>query len=185
MRIIGGTLRGRSLSAQPFANVRPTTDRVRETVFNIVQNYVDIEGIAVLDICAGSGALGFEALSRGAARCVAIEKHRKTAAALAATARTFGVDGSIDIVQNDALKALRAFTGEQFALIFCDPPYALTLLNAVFSALDANNLAAPGALFVAEHDRRETVLPLPGWNRVADRLFGETRVDFFQRYSVE
>lgn len=185
MRIIGGALRGRSLSARDFANVRPTTDRARETIFNIVQNYVEIENAAVLDICAGSGALGFEALSRGAASCVYVENHRKTARAIGEAARAFGLEGRVNIVQQNALKALPTLTGMQFTLIFCDPPYALKLLNAVFSALDACQLAAPDALFVAEHDMRETVLPLPRWNRVADRLFGDTRVDFFQRYSME
>lgn len=180
MRIIAGSLRGRSFSARALANVRPTTDRARETIFNIVQNHVTYDGARVLDLCAGSGALGFEALSRGADRCVFVEKHRKTADALAATAQEFGVQERTEIVRQDVLKALPALEGRTFDLVFCDPPYALRLLNSVFALLVRHRLAAPGALFVAEHDPGETVLTAEGWEKRTERSFGGTNVDFFQ-----
>jgi 16S rRNA (guanine966-N2)-methyltransferase len=184
MRIIAGSLRGRSFSARSLANVRPTTDRARETVFNIVQNYVEYDGLRVLDLCAGSGALGLEAISRGAAHCVFVEKHRPTAEALAATAREFGVADCVEIIRQDMLKVLPTLEGQVFDLLFCDPPYALRLLNTVFSSIQRHGLAAPGALFVAEHEPGETVLVVPGWEKRTERSFGGTKVDFFQ-YSTE
>lgn len=184
MRIIAGSLRGRSFSARSLANVRPTTDRARETIFNIVQNYVEYDGARVLDLCAGSGSLGLEALSRGAAYCVFVEKHRPTADALAATVQEFGVGGRTEIIRQDMLKVLPMLEGQVFDLIFCDPPYALRLLNQVFSLLQRYRLAAPGALFVAEHEPGETVLTATGWEKRTDRSFGGTKVDFFQ-YSME
>lgn len=181
MRIIAGSLRGRSFSARSLANVRPTTDRARETIFNIVQNYVEYGGARVLDLCAGSGALGLEAISRGAAHCIFVEKHRQTADALAATVQDFGVADQTAIIRQDMIKALPALQGQEFDLLFCDPPYALRTLNPVFSLIQRHQLAAPGALFVAEHDPGETVLTVIGWEKRTERTFGGTKVDFFQR----
>lgn len=188
MRITGGRLRGRVFSARRFDNVRPTTDRARETVFNIVQNLVDIDGAHVLDLFAGSGALGFEALSRGAADCTAVEQHRKTADAVEATARELGVADIVRVVRQDVLKFLAQTEGPpdgaRFRLVFCDPPYALKAVNRVFSLLAERGLCEAGGLFVAEHDMRETVLVPEGWTHAASRSFGETTVDMFQ-YSPE
>lgn len=180
MRIIGGFLRGRVLPGRAPSNVRPTTDRARETVFNIVHNYVELSGARVLDIFAGSGALGFEAISRRAAECVFIEKHRKTAESIAESARALGVESAVQVLRDDVLRVVSAAPEVPFRLIFCDPPYALMTVNRVFALLAQHGWCEPGGLFVAEHDMRETVLEQSGWQRVAERSFGETKVDFFQ-----
>ena len=189
MRIIGGTLRGRTLTTSGFNGIRPTTDRVRETIFNILNNYCDFEGAQVLDLCAGSGALAFEAVSRGAARAVLVEKHRGNAQLLRTSAQTLGVGDSITILCADCVKAIGILstsghpsTSDAFApfsLIFCDPPYAARLINPVIQALANSTLPAPEALFIAEHDIRETVILPTGWTKATERVFGETVVDFF------
>ncbi len=184
MRIIGGTLRGRVLPGRALPNVRPTTDRARETVFNIVQNYVAYGGARVLDLFAGSGALGFESISRGAAECVFVEKHRRTADAIGQAASALGVERAVQVVRDDVVRFLSAAHTQPFRLIFCDPPYALMACNRVFSLIAEHRLCEPGGLLVSEHDMRETVMEQPYWPRVAERMFGETRVDFFQ-YSPE
>lgn len=183
MRIIGGTLKGRIIPTSDFEGIRPTTDRARETIFNILANRFDFAGAQTLDLFAGSGALGLEALSRGAQSALFVEKKRRNAQALERTLAQLGVAERANVAVSDVLKFLRAPLGEQcgFSLIFSDPPYAARLSNAVFAALAASGAAGRDALFVSEHDAREIALPQPGWRLFASRSFGETATDIFQR----
>jgi 16S rRNA (guanine966-N2)-methyltransferase len=183
MRITGGTLRGRIVQTGGFSGIRPTTDRARETMFNILQNHTDLEGAHVLDLCAGTGALGFEAMSRGAASVVFVEKSRSNAELLRKSAQLLGVNDATTILCADCVKAIKTLEGAPHlaprTLIFCDPPYSAKLINPVFSALQGSSILAPKAIFVAEHDIREVVVPPSGWERFSGRTFGETLVDFF------
>jgi 16S rRNA (guanine966-N2)-methyltransferase len=206
MRIIAGSLGGRTLSASGFQGTRPTTDRARETLFNILANTLDFDGAHVLDLCAGTGALGIEALSRGAAFAVFVEKSRSNARLLAQTLASLDLQNATHILTADALHALQSpqhfhtqhFIPQPFTLVFCDPPYAAKLINPVFAALSQKkmqpeiqteiqtetpqqNLLSPDAVFVAEHDRRESVLIPRGWHKLNERTFGETIVEIFQR----
>jgi 16S rRNA (guanine966-N2)-methyltransferase len=189
MRITGGSFRGRTLNTSGFQGIRPTTDRARETIFNIVSNHCNLEGITVLDVCAGTGALGFESISRGAVSAVFVEKSRKNCTLIGEAAQALGVSDAVRIRCDDAVHAVQHLHDDdndndekytQFDLVFCDPPYAAKLINAVFSALAVSQIFAEECIFVAEHDVREVVLLPQGWTKLTMRSFGETAVDFFQ-----
>jgi 16S rRNA (guanine966-N2)-methyltransferase len=181
MRITGGTLRSRTLETSGFQGIRPTTDRARETIFNILLNYGDLEGSAVLDLCAGTGALAFESLSRGAALAVLVEKHRKNCTLLAESATMLGLADAVRIVCDDAVRSLAGLAPSQFHYIFCDPPYSAKLINPIFQTIAASNICGEECVLIAEHDIREVVLLPKGWEKLTERKFGETIVEFFMR----
>lgn len=180
MRITGGTLRSRTLNTSGFQGIRPTTDRARETIFNILLNHREIEGMNVLDLCAGTGSLSFEALSRGAASAVLIEKNRKNCLLLAEIAKSLNIQEYMRIICADALKAAPVLAPLQFDCIFTDPPYAAKLVNPLFHSIAASNLCSEGCIFIAEHAANEVVLLQKGWEKLTERKFGETIVDFFR-----
>jgi 16S rRNA (guanine966-N2)-methyltransferase len=184
MRITGGHFRGRTLTTSGFHGIRPTTDRARETMFNILANHCEMDSANVLDLCAGTGALAFESLSRGASSAVLVEKSRKNCALLLETAQTLGVKKEARIVCDDAVRIAAKKHESPFHLVFCDPPYAAKLINPVFTALAASGVCAEECIFVAEHDVREVVLVPDGWMRLTVRSFGETVVEFFQRQTI-
>src|SRR5688572_2652394 len=144
VRIIAGKWRSRIVRFPAAAQLRPTPDRVRETLFNWLGQRLD--GLACLDLFAGSGALGFEALSRGARRLVMVENDRKVAAALRESARDLGAT-EVEVVNADALAWL-ARASERFDLAFVDPPYASGLAQAALAALPPR--MNPGARVYAE-----------------------------------
>ena len=139
VRIIAGKWRSRILRFPAAAQLRPTPDRVRETLFNWLGQRLD--GLACVDLFAGSGALGFEALSRGASRVVMVERDRRVAAALRESARALGTE-DVEVVEGDAA-AWIARGGERFDIAFVDPPYASDLARAALAALPAR--LNPGA----------------------------------------
>lgn len=155
MRVIGGEAGGRRLAAPKGTAVRPTPDRVREALFSILADRVP--GAVVLDLYAGSGALAIEAVSRGAARAVLVERSRRVAKVAARNLDTVGVGDRARLVQADAAGFCAAPSGGPFDVVFCDPPYATTLgeVHAVLAALDAAGGLAPGALVVVERDKRD------------------------------
>jgi 16S rRNA (guanine966-N2)-methyltransferase len=185
MRITGGTLRGRTLNTSGFVGIRPTTDRVRETIFNILQNHCDCEGLHVLDLCAGTGALGFETMSRGAASGVFVEIHRGNAERIRKSAQMLEVSDQTTILCADCIQAIPILQGASHLaprdIVFCDPPYSAKRINAVFAALCAASILAPEAIFIAEHDTREIVIVPPAWTKCTQRVFGETVIEFFQK----
>ena len=149
MRIIAGNLRGRPLQSPAGAGTRPTADRARETLFSMLASRIgSFDDLAVADLFAGSGALGFEALSRGAARATFVESEPNAAAAIARNAATFGV--SVDILRGSALALPRR---EPFDLIFADPPYAKGLGSAVVAAIAAADWLAHGGWLTIETER--------------------------------
>lgn len=178
MRIIGGSARGRVLRAPRGEGTRPTRDRVRQSVFDVLGQRTD--GLAVLDLFAGSGALGLEALSRGAARAVFVERAPAALEVLRRNVATLGFEDRATIRRADAL-APGGLPGP-FDLVFADPPYALGA-GAVLEALAAapGGLLAPGARVVLEHGRRETLPDRAGrLVREDARRYGETVVSFFR-----
>lgn len=151
VRIIGGEWRRRVLRFPDSEGLRPTPDRVRETLFNWLGQ--DLSGLSCLDLFAGSGALGFEAASRGAARVVMVEQASKVTAALETNARLLDNEGRLQIVRADAVKfasSLRA-AGSRFDVVFLDPPYKQGWIERLMPTLP-DLLADDGALYVeAEH----------------------------------
>jgi len=150
VRVIGGTYGGRRLRSVDGLRVRPTSDRLRETLFNILAPRID--GSRFLDICAGSGAVGIEALSRGASQAIFIEKSRRACSAIEANLTSLGID-SRDIVNRDALPALNRLDDSQqrFDVIYFDPPYASEIYSQVMATLGTTALVAAEGIVVVEH----------------------------------
>lgn len=149
-------MRGRRFPQKAPAGVRPTSDAVREAIFNILAPKIDFEGAICADLCAGTGAMGFEALSRGAEFVYFVEKSRKTASQIKKTAELFGI--SVDsylIVAGDAVKFAEKFDSKnrgKLDLVFIDPPYALNLNGRIIDALAVSEALAKGAIVVSESD---------------------------------
>lgn len=182
MRVIAGTNRGRKLSAPPGISTRPTSDRVKEALFSILASRIDFADIRVLDICAGTGSLGIEALSRGAGLCCFIECNLSVKAILEKNLLvTSNLDRS-EIVTMDAVKALHVIAGlgQRFDLAFLDPPYDSELYQSVSEALDAAALLKPGAILVAECSVRNPLRESYGrLQRFDRRVYGETALELF------
>lgn len=182
MRIVGGSARGRPLKAPRSREIRPTADRVRETLFNLLGQR--FEGGAALDLYAGTGALGLEALSRGMDRAVLVDSGREALSLCRANAEALGFSDRVEILAGNALGALgRLATAEaHFELIFADPPYAARALSELLEGIEEHALLAEGGTVVIEHDRREEAPErLGGWDRADQRAFGDTRVSLFRR----
>lgn len=165
MRIVGGRLRGRALAAPKSQSIRPTADRLRESLFNILMHaYGDpISGARVLDLFAGTGALGLEALSRGAASATLVERDVGLAAALRATVARLPGGEAAQVVQADALGWLGGQAEAGYDLAFVDPPFAAGLWDAVWPAL-LPKLAAGAWLYVEAPQGVPIALP-PDWLR--------------------
>lgn len=178
MRIIAGSHRGRRLAAPAGRVARPTADRTREALFNILahSDHVDLEGATVLDAFAGSGALGLEALSRGAARAFFIENHRDSLAALAANIETLGERQRASIVRTDATKPPLAPTA--CGLILLDAPYHSGLSGPCLEALARQGWLAEGALAVVEIAADEAFIPPPGFACLDERRYGAAKLVF-------
>jgi 16S rRNA (guanine(966)-N(2))-methyltransferase RsmD len=170
MRIVAGEYGGRRLKAPAGLDTRPTADRVREAVFSILG---PVDGLRVLDLYAGSGALGIEALSRGAAEAVFVDSSRSAAGVIDENLTALGADNG-EVVRRDALAWLQSADGLAFDLVFCDPPYdaALRIAQPLTELLP--RVAAPQALIVTESSKRNPLaLDLP----LADeRSYGDTRI---------
>ena len=158
MRVIAGSARGRPLKAPRGTAVRPTTDRVREAMFSSLGDAVP--GAVVLDLYAGTGALGIEALSRGAAAATFVERDAATAGLLADNLRAAGVAAAATVVRADAAAFVRRSHAAPFSLVLCDPPYDVALgdITAVLADLDAAGGLAAGATVVIERDKRDPAL---------------------------
>ena len=172
VRIIAGRWRSRLVKFPPTMSLRPTPDRVRETLFNWLGQRLD--GLNCLDLFAGSGALGFEALSRGAARVVMVERDREAVNALRANARELAAEG-LDVVQAEALAWL-AGNKEKFDVVFLDPPYASDLAGRALAGLAAH-LASGARVYV------ESARPLePGaaWRVLREDRAGAVRYALFE-----
>ena len=168
MRVIAGTLGGRRLVVPRGQATRPTAGRVREALFSMLG---EIDGAVVLDLFAGSGALGIEALSRGAQRATFVERAPAALAALRANIAALGLGGRASVVAGDALAALRV--ADNYDLVFLDPPYATAAGLADALSRDLPAALAPGARVVSESDRREPLalsLPLARERRYGDTL---------------
>ncbi len=152
MRVITGAARGRKLKTPENYDIRPTTDNVKEALFNIIQ--FDIEGRRVLDLFAGTGQLGIEALSRGAESCVFIDESREAVRIVKENLKACGLSGTV--LQTDALDYLRR--EEKFDLIFLDPPYDAGLYEPALTAINSVDKLSDGGIIICE-TRREIPLP--------------------------
>jgi len=187
VRIVGGRFRGRTLSAPEGVTTRPTSDRVRESLFNILQHGnlgFDIEGARVLDLFAGTGALGLEALSRGAAYCLFVEDDADARGAIRDNVEAFGLTGACKIWRRDATKLGPAAPMQPFQLIFADPPYGKSLGEAALTAVTSGGWAVDGAICVLEERVNVEIEKIPSFTSLDVRVYGDTALHFL-RYSPE
>lgn len=183
MRVIGGFLRSRIL-ARPPSGVRPTADRVREALFASLGS---LEDAVVLDLYAGTGALGIEALSRGAARAVFVDKSDRSLRVLRQNLKTLELVEQARVVRAAVVPALRqlAGAGEHFDLALLDPPYASDDLEAALEELVASRVMAPEAIVVVETAKRHVLPEVAGLEECARRQYGDTQITRFQCQAPE
>lgn len=178
LRITGGALARRMIDVPPGADqhiVRPTSDKVREALMAALAGR--IEDQLVVDLFAGSGALGIEALSRGAARCTFVEKDKKSARVIEENLRALDLMGRARVVIDDAARFLKSAAAASFGLVLVDPPYATPIER--FHA-DLVRILAPAGTLVFERDKRTVEAQPPGMRVVRDRLYGDTRVIVYE-----
>lgn len=176
-RIVAGVAGGRHLIVPP-RGTRPTTDRVRESVFNVLAARMDFDGLRVLDLYAGSGALGLEALSRGAASVLLVENDRRAADVITRNIGTVGLPGAT--VRRGSVAAVLSGSGTPMDLVLADPPYDVPAeeVGEMLSLLQQNGWLAPGAVVVIERAASSPPLAWPaGWTEWPQRRYGDTRVE--------
>jgi len=175
-KITGGQLNNRKLKSPKGMAVRPTPGRVKESLFSILAPRID--GAVFLDLFSGTGAIGFEAASRGAARVVCVEAHRETAHAIAEAVEELGVAKTMTVVAAPVDRALYRIEGP-FDIVYADPPYADELPHTMFRLLLERGLLVPDALVIYEHAAR-TILPdVPGYRGVREEVYGDVALAFF------
>src|SRR5262245_28684085 len=177
MRIVGGRLRGRALSAPKSATIRPTADRLRESLFNILAHgYGDpVSDARVLDLFAGTGALGLEALSRGAAFTLFIDEAAEARALLRGNVEALGLGGVTRIFRRDATKLGTAHPVEPFSLVFADPPYGRGLAEQALLSARAGGWLLPGALIIVEEATGAFQTPA-AFHEVERRAYDDTEL---------
>ena len=183
VRIIAGRLGGRRLRAPRGQATRPTADRVREALFNILLSGGEPPPSQVLDLYAGTGALGLEALSRGVERATLVEEHAPTASLIRENAAALGLEASVSVVAAKVHDWLRRATVEHgFGWVFLDPPYAQAgELEGSLRMLAGSALLSPGALVVAEHEARDQPMAPDPLERVDQRSYGQTALTFWRK----
>jgi len=180
MRVTTGRYKGRILRTVSDLSVRPATDRVRQTIFNVLTHRIDMEGCKVLDIFAGSGSLGIEALSRGAAHTTFVEIGPEAIQWLEANIEMLGCEEQTSILQMDALHFIRQARG-QFDIIFVDPPYTYAATTMLPEEIIGRDLLAPGGFMLIEHARNIEFTSTSAWTVGPVKPFGRTVVTFFTR----
>ena len=181
MRVIGGAAKGRRLLAPKGQAVRPTADRVKESLFNILPR--DFSGAKVLDLFAGTGNLSIEALSRGADRAVLVDSSARSAAAIKENLRRLGLAGRSEVWVAPAARSLRSLARrkETFDLIFLDPPYDQELATRTLALIAQCNLLSESGTIVVEHSARETLQPSYDRLQLHDqRRYGDTLLSFYK-----
>ena len=176
-RIVAGAAGGRRLAVPSTA--RPTTDRVREALFNVLAARLDFDDLRVMDLYAGSGALGLEALSRGAASVFFVESDRRAADVITRNIATVGLSGAT-VRRGPVASVLSAGTTRPVDLVLADPPYDLTTaqVDAVLAALTDHGWVGPGSIVVVERPASGPELTWPpGWTRWPVRRYGDTRLE--------
>jgi 16S rRNA (guanine966-N2)-methyltransferase len=184
MRIVSGKFRSRALAAPAGSATRPTSDRVRESLFNVLAHGIDgfeFDGARVIDLFAGTGALGLEAMSRGAAFCLFVEDAPEARALIRQNVEAFGLTGETRIFRRDATDLGPAGTMAPFSIAFLDPPYAKGFGKRALASLIGGNWLAPGALIVFE-EHVDTVIEWPiSVSPFDQRTWGDTTVHFARR----
>jgi len=177
MRIIRGKYGRRRFDVPTNITARPTTDFARENIFNVIENLADIEGARCLDLFAGTGAVSFEFLSRGAASVTSVEKAPTQGRFIEKVAAQLG-DKNLRLLRTDALRYIREGKARAFDIIFADPPYDLPGFGEIPGAILSSSLVGPGTLFVMEHSKAYDFSQLPHF--IQHRVYGSVNFSIFQ-----
>ncbi len=178
MRITGGKARGRSISSPEGLAVRPTGAKIRQAFFNILA--AKIESARFLDVFAGTGMMGLEALSRGCESVVFVEESRRMTCAIQNSLVTLGYEA--EVMTGDFRRLLPAFAGQEFDIVFADPPYKTPFGKLVVEAIDRQDLLAPDGVLVVEHLRGfQFPEDMERLTRVDQRTYGQTGLSFFRK----
>ena len=184
MRIIAGRWKGARLASPAGTATRPTTDRVKESVFSILGHHVD--NARVLDLCAGTGNLGLEALSRGAESAVFVEKSGRAVALIRENCEKVRA-GNVRIVRKDAIRFIRNWDNAQepFTLVFFDPPYGGGLYQGVLEAVGQSPILREGGIIVVEHGRDQSLHEMyQGLATIDNRRYGDTQITLLRQKEV-
>lgn len=184
MRVIGGIFKGRKLKSFKGRAIRPTSDMVREAVFSILGSVQGFEftGSKALDLFAGTGAMGIEAMSRGGKFAVFVDDSKESTALISKNLEACGIEASATIVKKDALSAISHFSrqGEKFDLVFIDPPYVGTLLADAMNAITSAGILNDKAVVVAETSKRTPLKEAPsGLQTLVEKRYGDTLIYIF------
>jgi 16S rRNA (guanine966-N2)-methyltransferase len=182
MRIVGGRLGGRTLAAPKSQNVRPTSDRLRESLFNILAHRYDdpITGVRVLDLFAGTGALGLEAISRGAAFALLIDDGAEARALIRQNVEALGLGGVTRIFRRDATRLGAVHPNEPFGLVFLDPPYRKGFAEKSLASLRDGGWLAPDALVIVEEAADAGFAAPHGYAEIERRRYDDTEFTFLR-----
>lgn len=178
MRIITGAYKGKPLESLNDRSIRPVTDRVKTTIYNMLQNRLKLTGAVVLDLYAGSGSLGFEALSRGARSAVFVDHSGEALDVIERNARTLGCMDDCEIIQGDAWSYI-AKTRDNYDLIFADPPYAYGMTDQIPAQVFQRNILKDPGYLIIEHTKYLVFTPDDHYMVNAIKEFGTTHVSFF------
>jgi 16S rRNA (guanine966-N2)-methyltransferase len=184
MRVISGQHKGRILQAVPGNTTRPTTDKVKESLFSMIGPY--FQGGVCLDLYAGTGSLGIEAISRGMERGIFVDIDRKAIETIRHNIRSLGIEQQTEVYKNDALRALNALMKRKcsFDLVFLDPPYAKENNALILHRLSEGGLLKPGAIISVEHDASRRIAEIPqGMEIWKENRFGDISLTIFTYHS--
>ncbi len=177
-KITGGSLGSRKLKSPKGTSIRPTPGRVKESLFSILMNRIN--GAAVLDLFAGTGAIGFEAASRGAARVVSVEANRETAHAIEEASKQLRIDDRVSVMAAPVERALYRIEGP-FDIVYLDPPYGNDVPLQIFRLLLDRALLASDALVIYEHAAKRILPDIPGYRSTREEVYGDVALAFFAR----
>ena len=178
MRIITGIYKGRVLTTLPDKRVRPVTDRVKSTIYNVLQSRLDLRDAHILDLFAGSGSLGLEAISRGAKDAVFVDEDREVLDTIERNAESLGCLENCALVQTDA-QAFIERSEDRFDLIFADPPYAYGHVALLPPLIMNRQLLKKEGFLIIEHEKRVQFAEDPLYHIAVQKEFGITRISFF------
>ena len=178
MRVIAGKYKGRTLFSPKDQAIRPTTDRIKENIFNLLQGR--IAGAAFLDLFGGSGAMTIEALSRGAAEAVTVDASRDSAALIKKNFQKVGVMREAQLIELPYDVAVKRLVGRRFDLIYLDPPYKAPYIADIFDKIVEGELLAEGGVVVYEHATEIPFSPADGWETLDSRKYGSVTIEMLR-----